>query len=70
MQAAAIVAACGRAGVVPGIHASGPLAERRLEQGFRMITVSTDLVALRAALADELAMAKGAQPKGTGGAIY
>jgi len=67
---AAIVAACGRAGVVPGIHASGPLAERRMEQGFRMITVGTDLVALRAALADDLATAKGATPKGSDGAIY
>jgi hypothetical protein len=41
-----------------------------MEQGFRMITVGTDLVALRAALADDLATAKGATPKGSDGAIY
>ena len=66
----AIVAACGRAGVVPGIHASGDLAERRMEQGFRMITVGADLVALRTGLADDLSTARGAVRQGADGAIY
>ena len=44
----AIVAACRRHGIVPGIHATGALTPRRLEQGFRMVTVTSDLVALRA----------------------
>ena len=36
-----------RHGVVPGVHASGPLTPVRREQGFRMITVTSDqLVAL------------------------
>jgi len=46
--------------VVPGIHASGALAERRLEQGFLMVTVSNDLLSMRTRMADELAQARGA----------
>ena len=61
----AIVAACRQHGVVPGIHASGALAERRLEQGFRMITVSSDLLALRTRMAEELDEARAG---GSGGA--
>jgi 4-hydroxy-2-oxoheptanedioate aldolase len=53
----AIVTACRRHGVVPGIHASGALAKRRREQGFLMITVASDAVAMRAGLAGELAQA-------------
>lgn len=67
---AAIVAACRKAGVVPGIHSSGSLAERRLEQGFKMITVSGDLLAMRTYMSQELAQARGAkQPTGSN-AIY
>ena len=53
-----IVAACRGAGVVPGIHTTAALVPRRLEQGFRMLTVSTDLVAMRSAMADDLAIAR------------
>lgn len=42
------------AGVVPGIHANASLAGRRREQGYRMVTVATDAVALRTTLAREL----------------
>jgi 4-hydroxy-2-oxoheptanedioate aldolase len=56
----AIVAACRNAGVVPGIHSTGDLAGRRLEQGFRMITVCGDLLAMRTRMTDELAQARGA----------
>ena len=65
-----IVAACRNAGVVPGIHASGALAERRLEQGFRMITVSNDLLAMRTAMAGELAMARGAAKPAGSTSVY
>jgi 4-hydroxy-2-oxoheptanedioate aldolase len=41
-----VVSACGKRGIVPGIHASAALAARRREQGFRMITVSSDQLAL------------------------
>jgi 4-hydroxy-2-oxoheptanedioate aldolase len=56
---AAIVAACERAGVVAGIHATGALAPRRREQGFRMITVASDVLAVRAGLESELKRAHG-----------
>lgn len=65
---ATIVAACRRHGVVPGIHATGPLTPRRREQGFRMITVTSDALAIRAGYASELAAAHGdhqdAEPTG------
>ncbi len=54
-----IVAGCEKAGVVPGIHASGDLAARRMEMGFRMVTVGSDLVAMNAGLRSELAKARG-----------
>jgi 4-hydroxy-2-oxoheptanedioate aldolase len=41
-----IVAACDRRGIVAGIHANPEIAAKRLEQGFRMVTVSSDLQAL------------------------
>lgn len=56
---ATIVAACGRHGVVPGIHSTGALTPLRREQGFRMITVTSDGLALRAGFESELAAARG-----------
>jgi len=41
-----IVEACDRRGIVAGIHANPEIAAKRLEQGFRMVTVSSDLQAL------------------------
>ncbi len=57
-----IVAGCRRHGIVPGIHSNGALASRRVEQGFRMITVTTDLVAMRTRMVEELGQARGASP--------
>jgi 4-hydroxy-2-oxoheptanedioate aldolase len=57
---ATIVAACERHGVVPGIHSTGSLTPRRREQGFRMITVTSDALALRSGYSSELASARGA----------
>jgi 4-hydroxy-2-oxoheptanedioate aldolase len=45
---ATIVAACERHGVVAGIHANPDIASKRLAQGFRMVTVTSDLQALAA----------------------
>ncbi len=59
-----IVEACGRHGVVPGIHASGALAGKRLDQGFRMITVANDLLAMRTGLIAELELARKADASG------
>lgn len=55
---AAVVAACRRHGVVPGIHSNGTLAPRRREQGFQLITVAADLVAMNAQLAQQLDAAR------------
>ena len=43
----------------PGIHASGALAERRLEQGFLMVTVAEGSAGHADPMADELAEARG-----------
>lgn len=56
----AIREACERHGIVPGIHAAdGHMAARRVEEGFRMVTVGQDLSLLGkgadAALADATA---------------
>lgn len=61
---AAIADACDAAGVVAGIHASGDLAPRRRAMGFRMITIASDLIAMRTGLAGELAAAAGDGPLG------
>jgi 4-hydroxy-2-oxoheptanedioate aldolase len=65
-----IVAACQRHGVVPGIHASGPLTPVRREQGFRMITVTSDALAIRAGYTAELAAARGESAAATGSKLY
>ncbi len=49
---------CKAAGVIAGIHASASLADLRAEQGYRMITVATDSVLFRSALASALAESK------------
>ena len=54
---ATIVAGCRRHGIVAGIHATGSLTARRLEQGFAMVTVTSDTVALRLGLSAEMALA-------------
>jgi 4-hydroxy-2-oxoheptanedioate aldolase len=57
----AISAACQRAGVVAGIHATGALTGDRLDRGYRMVTVTGDLQAMKIGLAGELARARGEQ---------
>ena len=64
---AAVVEACRRHNVVPGIHATAALAARRREQGFRMITVSNDLLAIKSTMPADLSTASGAASAGDGG---
>lgn len=53
--------ACQRHGIAAGIHCpNGREANKRLRQGFQMVTVGNDSALLRAAVADELATARGA----------
>ena len=67
---ATIVAACERHGVVPGIHATGALTPRRREQGFRMITVTSDALAMRAGYSSELAAARETDGTAGDGSMY
>ena len=68
---ATIVEGCHRHGVVPGIHATGPLTPKRREQGFRMITVTSDALAMRAGYASELAAATDTgDDTAAGGSLY
>lgn len=53
-----VVAACGRAGVTPAVHANAALAQARRDSGFRMITVATDMSALVGGTAGDLARAR------------
>ena len=53
-----IVAACNKAGVIAGIHSTGALTPLRRHQGFRMITVTSDLLAMRTRLVSELQEAR------------
>ena len=54
-----ISAACAKAGVVAGIHATGALAADRRSRGYRMVTVAGDIQAMKSGLAAELAQAQG-----------
>jgi 4-hydroxy-2-oxoheptanedioate aldolase len=65
-----IAKACARHGVVAGIHSTGALAPRRMEQGYRMITVAGDLLNMRSALAAELAAARQTSGPAASRAMY
>ena len=54
-----IVAACERHSVVPGIHATPDTTPGRIELGFRMVTVTADMVAMKNAVSGGLAVARG-----------
>lgn len=49
-----IVEACHRHNVIPGMHSNKETAQDRIERGFRMLTITTDLIALRTAIATDL----------------
>ncbi|MGA9276014.1 HpcH/HpaI aldolase family protein [Ilumatobacter sp.] len=65
-----ILDACDRHGVVAGIHANPQLAATRLAQGFRMVTVTSDLQALGTGLVAALAAGRTTAPDGTGDQLY
>ena len=65
-----IVAGCRRVGIVPGIHSSGFLTPQRQRMGFRMVTVTTDLVAMNLGLRAELAISRGEAPGRAGNRPY
>ncbi len=53
-----IVDGCTQRGIVAGIHANPGIVQKRLAMGFRMITVTSDLLALRAGVDAGLAAAR------------
>ncbi len=59
---AAILEGCARHSVIAGCHTVSELCRRRIDQGFRMITVTSDAVALSRALEDEMRRARGQEP--------
>lgn len=65
-----IVAACSKRGIVAGIHANPGLTQKRIAQGFRMVTVSSDLLTLASGLAADLATARATDGVGGDGGLY
>lgn len=64
----AVLAACDRHGVVPGIHASAALAPEWIARGFRMVTVGYDQASVLAGLRGDLASVRATTPAtGRGG---
>ena len=55
---ATVVDSCRRHGVVPGIHTNVDLLERRVAEGFRLMTVIIDVPTLQMAVGDLLADAR------------
>lgn len=56
----AVVGACERHGVVPGVHANAGLAGARHSAGFRFVTVSYDLAPVMASLGADLKASRAA----------
>ncbi len=54
-----IIAKCNEHGVVPGIHANPENVQSQIARGFHMLTVHTDLSAMRLGLVDALAVGRG-----------
>ena len=54
-----IVEKCVEHGVVPGIHAAPHNVQERIGRGFRMLTVNSELTAMRACLVDNLSTGRG-----------
>ncbi len=67
---ATILDGCARHDVIAGCHTVSELCQRRAGQGFRMITVTSDTVALTRALDDELCRARGEQPAVRSASMY
>lgn len=65
-----ILAACEANGLAPGIHSVPGLVQKRLSQGFKMVTVTSDLGAVTAGARNALSVARGEVESGAGGSMY
>ena len=63
-----VLEACSRANSIPGIHCfSGESAKRAQNQGFRLTSVGSDAVWLKAGYCEQLALARGTEHQAPGG---
>lgn len=67
---AAVVAGCKKRGITAGCHTTSALAPKRIEQGFRMLTVTSDNLAMLAGAKAALAEARGESGGSSSGRIY
>ncbi len=67
---AKVVEVCTAKGIAPGIHTHPGLVQTRLDQGFTMVTVTADILALSAGVKAALAVARGEVEAGSPGAMY
>jgi 4-hydroxy-2-oxoheptanedioate aldolase len=58
----AIVAACRKHGVIPGMHTITSLAAKRLEQGFKMLTMTSDILAVRNGMRADVDLVRATKP--------
>ena len=65
-----ILERCAAHNIIAGIQATGALTPKRIAAGFRMVTVTTDLVAARKGIQAELALARGENPTASGSSLY
>lgn len=64
-----VLSACEASGIAPGIHSIPSLVQTRLEQGFRMVTATSNLGAAVGGARAHLAIARG-QAEGGAGSMY
>ena len=57
-------------GVVPGIHTVPGLVQHRIDQGFRMVTATSNVLSQLAGAKNALAVAKGETTAEAGGSLY
>lgn len=67
---AAVVDGCRARGITPGCHTTSALAAKRIEQGFRMLTITSDSLGMQAGARSALAEARGAAADKGDGRIY
>lgn len=66
----AIVSACRRHSVIAGCHTTPALAARRIEQGFKMLTVYGDVLGIVRSAEEDLAAGRGVGASDRGDATY
>jgi 4-hydroxy-2-oxoheptanedioate aldolase len=65
-----IVEACRRHGVVPGVNSTARTARARIEEGFRMVLVTSDAGSLARAAGADLRAVRGEDAPSGGGSVY